>query len=166
MNATTKTPQIHVSRPSSAYWRITFHNPPLNVLGPEFVLELLQLRGAWAQLFPRLIDQRCRRRLVHFMKVGHGFVSKQNACDYFVRMPLQISERFFPVRDIVILGQAGEAQHAAIVHSDVGGAGRRDLRDDLAGMRDEIGFGRVHEMLPGVKVTLGGTFVIVERDAG
>jgi enoyl-CoA hydratase/carnithine racemase len=46
VNATTKTPQIHVSRPSSAYWRITFHNPPLNVLGPEFVLEFRDIMAA------------------------------------------------------------------------------------------------------------------------
>jgi enoyl-CoA hydratase/carnithine racemase len=39
VNATTKTSQIQLSRPSPAYWRVTFNNPPLNVMGPEFVLE-------------------------------------------------------------------------------------------------------------------------------
>ncbi len=33
------TPQIKVVRSSPAYWRVTFDNPPLNVMGPEFVLE-------------------------------------------------------------------------------------------------------------------------------
>ena len=35
MNATTKMPQIEVSRSSAAYWRVTFNNPPLNVMGPN-----------------------------------------------------------------------------------------------------------------------------------
>jgi enoyl-CoA hydratase/carnithine racemase len=39
MNATTKTVQIQVSRPSPTCWRITFNNPPLNVMGPQFVQE-------------------------------------------------------------------------------------------------------------------------------
>jgi enoyl-CoA hydratase/carnithine racemase len=36
---TTKTPQIRLSRSSPAYWRVTFDNPPLNLMGPEFVVE-------------------------------------------------------------------------------------------------------------------------------
>ncbi|WP_027531253.1 enoyl-CoA hydratase/isomerase family protein [Bradyrhizobium sp. WSM3983] len=41
MNATTKTTtQIRVTRRSAAYWRITFDNPPLNVMGPQFVREM------------------------------------------------------------------------------------------------------------------------------
>ena len=39
MNAITKTSQIQVSRSSPAYWPVTFNNPPLTVMGPEFVLE-------------------------------------------------------------------------------------------------------------------------------
>ncbi|SDH89606.1 Enoyl-CoA hydratase/carnithine racemase [Bradyrhizobium sp. Rc2d] len=40
MDAITKTTaQIRVTRTSAAYWRITFDNPPLNVMGPEFVRE-------------------------------------------------------------------------------------------------------------------------------
>jgi enoyl-CoA hydratase/carnithine racemase len=35
----TKLQQIQVSQPSTACWRVTFNNPPLNVMGPEFVLE-------------------------------------------------------------------------------------------------------------------------------
>ena len=41
MNATTKTTtQVRVTRRSAAYWRITFDNPPLNVMGPQLVREM------------------------------------------------------------------------------------------------------------------------------
>ena len=46
MNATTKTAQIRLTRSSPAYWRITFDNPPLNLLGPEFVLEFREIMTA------------------------------------------------------------------------------------------------------------------------
>ncbi len=36
---TTKMPLIRLSRLSSADWRVTFDNPPLNLMGPEFVVE-------------------------------------------------------------------------------------------------------------------------------
>jgi enoyl-CoA hydratase/carnithine racemase len=39
MHAKTEKPQIRISRISPAYWRVTFDNPPLNVMGPEFVRE-------------------------------------------------------------------------------------------------------------------------------
>jgi enoyl-CoA hydratase/carnithine racemase len=39
MDTMTETAQITVSRSSPAYWRITFDNPPLNVMGPQFVHE-------------------------------------------------------------------------------------------------------------------------------
>jgi enoyl-CoA hydratase/carnithine racemase len=40
MHAKTETAQIRVTRRSSAYWRVTFDNPPLNVMGPQFVREM------------------------------------------------------------------------------------------------------------------------------
>ena len=43
MKATTKKAQIRVARSSGAYWRITFDNPPLNVMGPQFVRELRKI---------------------------------------------------------------------------------------------------------------------------
>jgi enoyl-CoA hydratase/carnithine racemase len=46
MNAMTKTAQIRVTRSSPAYWRITFDNPPLNLLGPEFVLQFRDIMTA------------------------------------------------------------------------------------------------------------------------
>ena len=46
MNATTKTTQIRLTRPSPAYWRVTFDNPPLNLMGSEFVLEFREIMTA------------------------------------------------------------------------------------------------------------------------
>ena len=45
MNATLKTvsnntsPQIRLSKVSATHWRVTFDNPPLNLMGPQFVVE-------------------------------------------------------------------------------------------------------------------------------
>jgi enoyl-CoA hydratase/carnithine racemase len=46
VNATTNTAQIRLSRSSPAYWRITFDNPPLNVMGPQFVREFREIMTA------------------------------------------------------------------------------------------------------------------------
>src|SRR5580693_5640356 len=46
MSAMTKTAQIRLTRPSPAYWRITFDNPPLNLMGPNFVLEFRDIMTA------------------------------------------------------------------------------------------------------------------------
>lgn len=35
--------QIRIDRASKAYWRITFDNPPLNVMGPQFVREFREI---------------------------------------------------------------------------------------------------------------------------
>jgi enoyl-CoA hydratase/carnithine racemase len=43
MQATTEKKQIRLTRISSAYWRVTFDNPPLNVLGPQFVREMREI---------------------------------------------------------------------------------------------------------------------------
>ena len=43
MNAKTTTAQIRLNRVSPAYWRITFGNPPLNVMGPQFVQEFREV---------------------------------------------------------------------------------------------------------------------------
>ena len=37
MDAKTTNAQIRLTRRSPAYWRVTFDNPPLNVMGPETV---------------------------------------------------------------------------------------------------------------------------------
>jgi enoyl-CoA hydratase/carnithine racemase len=43
MESTTNTKQIRLARLSPAYWRITFDNPPLNLMGPEFVLQFREI---------------------------------------------------------------------------------------------------------------------------
>jgi enoyl-CoA hydratase/carnithine racemase len=43
MNAMANGTQIRVSKSSPAYWRITFDNPPLNVMGPKFVKEFRKI---------------------------------------------------------------------------------------------------------------------------
>jgi enoyl-CoA hydratase/carnithine racemase len=40
MAPTTQTRPIRLNRLSPAYWRVVFDNPPLNLMGPEFVLQL------------------------------------------------------------------------------------------------------------------------------
>jgi enoyl-CoA hydratase/carnithine racemase len=46
MTPATKAQQIRVSKVSPAYWRITFDNPPLNLMGPEFVVEFREIMTA------------------------------------------------------------------------------------------------------------------------
>ena len=38
--------QIRISKRSAAYWRVTFDNPPLNLMGPQFVLEIREVMSA------------------------------------------------------------------------------------------------------------------------
>jgi len=46
VDAAAKTAQIRLNRSSPGYWRVTFDNPPLNLMGPEFVLELREIMTA------------------------------------------------------------------------------------------------------------------------
>lgn len=46
MDVKTTPVQIHLTRRSPAYWRVTFDNPPLNVMGPETVRQFQQLINA------------------------------------------------------------------------------------------------------------------------
>jgi enoyl-CoA hydratase/carnithine racemase len=46
MHAKTDKAQIRLTRSSSAYWRVTFDNPPLNVMGPQFVREMREIIAA------------------------------------------------------------------------------------------------------------------------
>ena len=43
MDAKSNMTQIRLNRVSPAYWRVTFDNPPLNLMGPEFVLEMREI---------------------------------------------------------------------------------------------------------------------------
>jgi enoyl-CoA hydratase/carnithine racemase len=61
MHARSEKAQIRLARFSSAYWRVTFDNPPLNVMGPQFVRELGEIikdveadrtSGSWSSTAP------------------------------------------------------------------------------------------------------------------
>ena len=41
--AATKNTQIHVTRRSPEYWRVTFDNPPLNIFGPEMLPQVNEI---------------------------------------------------------------------------------------------------------------------------
>jgi enoyl-CoA hydratase/carnithine racemase len=43
MNSTAKAEQIHLTRKLPSYWRVIFDNPPLNLMGPEFVLQFQKI---------------------------------------------------------------------------------------------------------------------------
>jgi enoyl-CoA hydratase/carnithine racemase len=46
MLAKTEVKQIRVNRLTPACWRVTFDNPPLNLMGPEFVLQFREIMTA------------------------------------------------------------------------------------------------------------------------
>jgi enoyl-CoA hydratase/carnithine racemase len=46
VNPSTKPAQIRLTRRSPAYWRVTFDNPPINVMGPEMVQQFQEVIDA------------------------------------------------------------------------------------------------------------------------
>src|SRR5215813_2467781 len=40
---TKKNTQVHLTRRSPTYWRVTFDNPPLNIFGPEAILQMKEI---------------------------------------------------------------------------------------------------------------------------
>jgi enoyl-CoA hydratase/carnithine racemase len=46
MTESSSTAQVRVHRVSSTYWRVIMNNPPLNLMGPEFVLQFREIMGA------------------------------------------------------------------------------------------------------------------------
>ena len=46
MKSTGNSTQIRLARVTPAYWRVTFDNPPLNLMGPEFVLQFKEIMSA------------------------------------------------------------------------------------------------------------------------
>jgi enoyl-CoA hydratase/carnithine racemase len=46
VDTSTKPPQIRVTQRSPAYWRVTFDNPPINVMGPEMVRQFQKVMSA------------------------------------------------------------------------------------------------------------------------
>src|SRR5208282_6273602 len=46
VNVSVKPVQIRLTRRSPAYWRVTFDNPPINVMGPEMVRQFQDVINA------------------------------------------------------------------------------------------------------------------------
>jgi enoyl-CoA hydratase/carnithine racemase len=82
MNATmkttqaTKVTQIRVSKVSPTRWRVTFDNPPLNLMGPEFVVEFAEIVTA--------IENDEQLRVVVFDSAVEGFFL--NHSDFTVKL--------------------------------------------------------------------------------
>ena len=82
MNATlkttpaTKAAQVQLSKASPTHWRVTFDNPPLNLMGPEFVVEFGNIVTA--------IENDEHVRVVVFDSAVEGFFL--NHSDFTVKM--------------------------------------------------------------------------------
>jgi enoyl-CoA hydratase/carnithine racemase len=72
----TKSPQIRLNKASPTYWRVTFDNPPLNLMGPEFVLKFREIMSA--------IETDENLRVVVFDSAVEGFFL--NHSDFSVKM--------------------------------------------------------------------------------
>jgi enoyl-CoA hydratase/carnithine racemase len=72
----TKAKQIRLSKPSPNYWRVTFDNPPLNLMGPEFVVEFREIMTA--------IENDEHVRVVVFDSAVEGFFL--NHSDFTVKL--------------------------------------------------------------------------------
>ncbi len=46
MNESSNTAQVRLNRISPAYWRVVLDNPPLNLMGPQFVLQFRDIMAA------------------------------------------------------------------------------------------------------------------------
>jgi enoyl-CoA hydratase/carnithine racemase len=68
--------QIRLNRVSSTYWRIILNNPPLNLMGPEFVLQFRQIMAA--------IESDEQLRVVVFESAVEGFFL--NHSDFNVKL--------------------------------------------------------------------------------
>jgi enoyl-CoA hydratase/carnithine racemase len=65
MDASPQIEQLHLHRVSPAYWRITFDNPPLNLMGPDFVMQFRDLMSA--------IESDAELKVVVFDSAVEGF---------------------------------------------------------------------------------------------
>src|SRR3984957_14738936 len=74
--STTKSPQIQVNKASPTYWRVTFDNPPLNLMGPEFLVEFDEIITA--------IESDEQLRVVVFDSAVEGFFL--NHSDFTVKL--------------------------------------------------------------------------------
>ncbi len=76
MDAKTTPAQIRLTRRSPAYWRVTFDNPPLNVMGPEMVKQFHSLIDS--------IERDDDLRVVVFDSAVEGFFL--NHSDFMARL--------------------------------------------------------------------------------
>jgi enoyl-CoA hydratase/carnithine racemase len=65
MNVSPKSGQVRVNRISPAYWRVVIDNPPLNLMGPELVLQFREMMSA--------IENAEQLRVVVFESAVEGF---------------------------------------------------------------------------------------------
>jgi len=72
----TKARQIRLSTPTPNYWRVTFDNPPLNLMGPQFVVEFGEIMSA--------IESDEHVRVVVFESAVEGFFL--NHSDFTVKL--------------------------------------------------------------------------------
>src|ERR1700753_4084792 len=68
--------QVRLDRVSSAYWRVVLNNPPLNLMGPEFVLQFREIMAA--------IENDAQLRVVVFESAVAGFFL--NHSDFDMKM--------------------------------------------------------------------------------
>jgi enoyl-CoA hydratase/carnithine racemase len=76
VDAAAKTAQIRLTRSSPALWRVTFDNPPLNLISPEFVLEFREIMTA--------LETDERVKVVVFDSAVEGFFL--NHSDFLARL--------------------------------------------------------------------------------
>jgi enoyl-CoA hydratase/carnithine racemase len=76
VSATPKTRQIRLTRASPACWRVTFDNPPLNLMGAEFVLEFREIMTA--------LESDEHVKVVVFESAVHGYFL--NHSDFLARL--------------------------------------------------------------------------------
>ena len=65
MSSSTKSAQVRLTRSSPAYCRVTFDNPPLNLMGPEFVLQFREIM--------RVLEADAQVKVVVFESAVEGF---------------------------------------------------------------------------------------------
>ena len=76
MKDSPKNAQVQLNRVSSAYWRVVLNNPPLNLMGPEFVLQFREIMTA--------IENDAQVRVVVFESAVEGFFL--NHSDFDMKM--------------------------------------------------------------------------------
>src|SRR5258708_22302691 len=76
MKESSNTAQVRLNRVSPSYWRVVLNNPPLNLMGPEFVLQFREIMAA--------IESNEQLRVVVFESAVEGFFL--NHSDFTVRL--------------------------------------------------------------------------------